>query len=502
MPVKCKICNAEFPKLISSTHLKTHNISSLGYKAQFGAKSLASDEYRQQRSANNLGENNPNYGNVMSDIAKESISCKNSGKIPWNKGITLEDTSTQQLASVKRELKYASGELQRYIPVPTPATKEKISDSVRAYAKTNPDEMMLRATKAVKTKIENNYYIVKREKTKDAFIEKCNTLGFLTTILQDRIAELTCNTCGISHTRSTDSAIHERMCPSCNNVGHSSYKTELYAFLRELLPDGKILSSDRSVLTTLELDIYLPDLNLAIEVNGLYWHAEETGKGKFYHKYKTDKCAEKGIQLIHIFEDEWVYKKDICKNRIRAKLGQSRKIYARKCKIQSIEWGIAKEFLTENHIQGQGAGTPVVSAGLYYDTVLVAVMTFTRLSIAKGGKNTVGVYELNRYASIGNVVGGASRLFKFCVSATMPVSVITYADLRWNSGKLYSTLGFELQGVTTPGYWYVMGDKRIHRFKLRKGAEDSPDITEETLRRSQGYKRIWDCGNSKWAWSP
>lgn len=52
-----------------------------------------------------------------------------------------------------------------------------------------------------------------------------------------------------------------------------------------------------------ELDIVLPDANLAIEYNGLYWHSS-LRKPNDYHLMKSLLCREKGIRLIHIYEFE------------------------------------------------------------------------------------------------------------------------------------------------------------------------------------------------------
>lgn len=67
-----------------------------------------------------------------------------------------------------------------------------------------------------------------------------------------------------------------------------------------------------------ELDIYIPEYNLAIEYNGSAYHhssknvsdfLDNTYKSSDYHKNKYDKCKENGINLIHIFEfedlDQW-----------------------------------------------------------------------------------------------------------------------------------------------------------------------------------------------------
>jgi len=64
---------------------------------------------------------------------------------------------------------------------------------------------------------------------------------------------------------------------------------------------------------------------------------------------------------------------------------------------------------------------------------------------------------------------------------------------------LYKKLGFQLEHITQPNYWYTKGFGRIHRFNLKKRPDEPKDIPEYILRLKEGYTRIWDCGNLKFA---
>lgn len=57
-----------------------------------------------------------------------------------------------------------------------------------------------------------------------------------------------------------------------------------------------------------ELDFYLPSYGYAIEANGLYYHTNQFGRGKFYHIDKYNYCKNRNIKLINLFGD---YFKDI-----------------------------------------------------------------------------------------------------------------------------------------------------------------------------------------------
>lgn len=81
-----------------------------------------------------------------------------------------------------------------------------------------------------------------------------------------------------------------------------------------------------------------------------------------------------------------------------------------------------------------------------------------------------------------------------------PESIVTFSDLRWNTGELYEKIGFEFSGYTGLNYWYVDVDRRKHRFSLKKSKRDHSDISENELRKEQGWLRIWDCGNNRYVW--
>ena len=88
-----------------------------------------------------------------------------------------------------------------------------------------------------------------------------------------------------------------------SNQYSNKSKAEQY-IIDNLNYDGIIKHNDRQIIKPKEVDIYLPDLNLAIEYNGLYWHSVEYGTDKYSHRNKSLACREKGIRLIHIFEFE------------------------------------------------------------------------------------------------------------------------------------------------------------------------------------------------------
>ena len=67
-----------------------------------------------------------------------------------------------------------------------------------------------------------------------------------------------------------------------------------------------------------KINILIPSAKIGIEYDGLKWHTEWFGKkDHMYHSNKTIKCNEKGYGLIHVFEDEYVNKKQLVLNKIK-----------------------------------------------------------------------------------------------------------------------------------------------------------------------------------------
>lgn len=290
-------------------------------------------------------------------------------------------------------------------------------------------------------------------------------------------------------------------CRKCSGINNGSIKeNEIAAFIESLgIP---VLRNDRQILYGKEIDILIRGKKIGIEFNGLFWH-NELRVGREAHKQKHVSIKEKGYTPITIFEDEWDYRKEVVKSRLKNAVGLTdRSIHARKCIVKELSAAKAKEFVEKNHIQGYAPSS--IKLGLYHNDELVSVMTFSSPSIAKGHKKEKGVWEISRSCSKLNtsVVGGAGKMFSHFVKNYNPIRVITFADLRWSNGNSYKNLGFTYQYETEPNYWYIDVDKRVNRFSLRKGVNegDDPNLTEYENRLKQGYMRIWDCGSSKWVW--
>lgn len=123
-------------------------------------------------------------------------------------------------------------------------------------------------------------------------------------------------------------------CPICAS---KRYESQAELIIKKYLKSEgiKVVQSNRTILKGQELDLYIPDLNIAIEYNGVYWHGENNGKDKTYHYNKWLSCKNQGIQLIQIWEDDWVNNQQLILEllKYKMKLSTAKKVYARKTEI-------------------------------------------------------------------------------------------------------------------------------------------------------------------------
>jgi very-short-patch-repair endonuclease len=262
---------------------------------------------------------------------------------------------------------------------------------------------------------------------------------------------------------------------------------------------------ERHFLGEYGADIICENEKVIVEYDGLHWHTEEF-HNKTYHLDKTNYAESLGYHLIHVFSDEWELHEEIVKSRLCRVLHKdiprkTTKVYARDCKIITLDYEQSTKFMDKNHIQG--ACNDTYRYGLVHDGRMVAVMTFGP------ARYSPGEMEMLRFcnALYTTVVGGASRLLKHFLD-DHPLdgkTLVTYADRRWsNFGNYYEKLGFVYDGTTEPNYYYVNGNIRESRMKYQKyklvERGFDPNMSEHEIMKSLGIYRIYDCGNYRYVY--
>jgi len=293
-------------------------------------------------------------------------------------------------------------------------------------------------------------------------------------------------------------------CMACG-AADPQWERDIAAFISGF---GLEVQRSAPLLDKKHIDLYVPALSVGIELHGLHWH-NEAYRGRTYHRDKWEVAQRLGIRLLQVFEDEWVQKPGIVKSRIAAVLGVSPKFDARKLVVDVLTSTQSKEFMDAQHIQGH------VVASRHYGLrdkggALLAVATFgPSRSGAMVGAGDAGVWEVLRYASVGRVRGGFTRLFKRFLADVRPRSVTSYCDLRYGDGRLYQAAGFSLAGITEPDYWWVPHGRvaRVPRYATQKhklathpvlASYYAPEKTETQICEAAGWSRIFGVGNQRW----
>lgn len=229
--------------------------------------------------------------------------------------------------------------------------------------------------------------------------------------------------------------------PQINSSSHEKWLSQNVSEPHEM--------NKRGIIGNFELDLWFTQKNLAVEVNGLYWHSTHknlyTDPKKHYEKWKM--CCEKGIKLLQFTDHQIITKPDIVLGMIENALGKSKHIGARECAIKELTREQAQRFFEQNHIHGFIDSS--IRLGLFHGEKLVCAMMFR--------KNGIG-YELSRFASVlgFNIVGGAGRLLKHFENVHQPKQIISfsYNDFGTSKVSLYEKLGFVNQGCTIGYWWY------------------------------------------------
>jgi hypothetical protein len=358
----------------------------------------------------------------------------------------------------------------------TQATKKRKYDA-RHYIETSYDNMY--------TKFKQANYTLLTDKDSYAGVDQPNRVKY----------QFQHDTCGNKFETYIYSG-HKPVCPACYYQPPafvSGAETELADWVESL--GVQVVRTEQQLIAPLHLDIYLPEHQLAIEYCGLYWHSQRAnGKSEDYHKNKMRRCNAAGINLITIFEDEWLTKKDLVKSIICNRLGVSAKIGARTCAVAELSNVDIRDFVNANHLQAHVNAT--VNIALTHGDKIVSVMSF-----GKSRFNKRYQWELLRFCTQQGmaVTGGAEKIWDYFCKTHSPESIVSYCDLRWFTGAAYEKLGMTLLNETGPGYWYTDYKARFHRSNYTKqrliAQGHDAELTEQQIMQDLNFDRIWDCGN-------
>ena len=237
------------------------------------------------------------------------------------------------------------------------------------------------------------------------------------------------------------------------------------------------LYNTKKVIPPLEIDIYIPSAKLAIEYNGRMHHSRGVSNNEVfntpdfpidYHLNKTLKCLEKGVELLHIFDNE---SKDLWISFIHSKLGFNKSVAFDDCNVRKISNTERAEFLTDNHILGDIESE--YCFGVFYNGELIFTLGYSFSNNTTEIKSIC--HKMNYYTA--NFVSKVIEQNR----DDFVGNILYYFDRRLGSPKHLLGTEFEIIETLKPECFYFKNDKdEFHRFK-----SDS---------NYKSYRQIWNCG--------
>lgn len=414
--------------------------------------------------------------------SKEQIDKENEKRIRTNlKKYGVENTGSIEKAKQKHKELYSN-------PLRVKTITKKVAKTIKAngtsFKKTEKQKEELRELKRNKELINNPNLSALYCKSTLAKLLKNNTV--------DDICEIV----GCHRTTVLKNMLYHGL----RDKRESTLETDMYNWLSGMT-STIIHRNTRSILPSgRELDFYIPEYNMAIEMCGEYYHSDLVREDKNYHMDKFKECEGLGIQLFTIFSNVWYNKNSIIKRMLSHKLNKSTSsIYARKCNIVNVSSKQAREFCENNHLKGYVNSS--VKVGLEYNGSLVALMTLGKSRRTIGKVNSDNAFEIYRYVTSENVVGGASKILSHFEKTQNPSTVYSFSDNEYSIGNLYEKLGMKLESENL-SYFYYKGGLTFSRnnFQKHKLVERGYDKnkTEKQIMNELGYYRVWDCGTKLW----
>jgi hypothetical protein len=306
--------------------------------------------------------------------------------------------------------------------------------------------------------------------------------------------KLKCDKCGnILDKQLNNGGWQDIYCTGCHGgTGTSKGEQNLYEYIKSLY-SGNILSRARPFQKPhkqKEIDIYLPDINFGIEYNGIFWHSYGITNGignnlhkenKLKHQIKADICDNLNTALFTIFESEWrnPNKQKIWKSYIKHKLGLNQKICADDCNIQIVNTEPKNIFLLQNDLDS--IDDCDTNYGLYHNDELIFLISFFRVQDNK--------WMISRICNKLNfdIVDGITKILQYFIEQMHPDTINISVNKRYS---LYNMQKYGFVDVfnTPPSCILLKG--LTHYDVSDNTATEIEDMIKD------GYRRIWDCGNT------
>lgn len=304
--------------------------------------------------------------------------------------------------------------------------------------------------------------------------------------------------------------LYDHDCSHLVTLSMSIMEHDVCDFIRNIDPTLTIIHNDRNQIKPYELDIYLPDVQVAIECDPSFTHNSSPNRysnrdnviAKDYHKHKTDMCDKIGIRLIHVFGHNWAHSQKLVKSIIKNAIGKSGRVkYAKDTEFRRVRRRAGFEFVKENSIYRCPDGEMY---GLFDENNRICDM----MIFNKQGKHNK--YVINTFCPAYDtvVVGGISKLIHNFRELHPGCVLEAHVNRALFDGHGWNKCGFVHVRNTDPEFNWVNvrtenscpRSANISRYLDESGnrcnTNRSKSPNAEMYR--QGFVKVYDCGQSIW----
>ena len=206
---------------------------------------------------------------------------------------------------------------------------------------------------------------------------------------------------------------------------------------------------NRLIIKPKELDIWIPPNNIAIEVNGLFWHSSIKESNR--HKHKFLMCQDKGITLLQFTDYDIRTRFDMVESIILQTLEMTPiTIDVNDCAIVEID--NSKDFFNSNYYGNYDYSE---TAGLVYNNEIVMAMSFSNNSIVFASK------------LFHNIEGGFEKLEQYFIDKYNPTFILSNSIALVDNGQTLIYNGYAINRISSPekyitNGWRIGVGKRIY----------------------------------------
>lgn len=357
------------------------------------------------------------------------------------------------------------------------------------------------------------------------------TQATLVGVGSERLLEWRCSR-GHTWTAAVYARVAGNGCPLCNSGSPSTKESALLDVVRALTTDvqSHVRIPCDGHPRGLEIDMVAG--RLAIEFNGTFWHSERwCRRGDL--STRVDAMVAADLEPYVVWEDDWddVMRRQVILSNLAYRLHARDRLRdafttaglasewsddrvarhgARTLAPREMPSSAVAGFLDLTHIQGAVSCSKAFAlcddAGKPW---AVLCIRSPRMRSRQHGRE--GEWEITRYATLGSVPGGFSRLLRYAEAALGDelTSWVTMSDRCVSLGSLYDRCGFDRDRLLPPSYCYTGGMLRGRRvskesFQVKRFKTDSRLLyedgwTESTAAAANRLLRVWDAGKVRWA---